>query len=523
MDFNYRKHKDKLWITPAIVALLIALIPTINLQWPLSTDIFYHIHIAQIYSQYGFTMTDPELGMKISYPPLFSLVQSFLVKFLNNDYLIAAKLLQPTLAFLTVLSVSYVAKKFYGNVAGISAGFLMISSYLFSRLVSPLPETMALVFIPLVVYYYYKSINDKNYLYALISGILFIFVVLTHQAATLIIFLVITAIGIVLILFRREFRFLMSYAFFLSVPIILGILGIFIISLMNPNFIQNIITNGFTAVTGINTQLTSSDPISAIKYITYLGLVLVFAIVGFFVALRKRRDKDIIVLIWIITIFLISISYLFGINVFTLRVLIYLLIPLAILGGLGLSYLYHDFRKKEINYKVRSGILIAIFVLGSLFTAVIVSDPNFGLIPKYDTYSKFGSKNPQIAPPTDSDVGLADWLNKNSYKNSNLISNNYYTSMFLLATTGQPIANITAAEHYIWWGFKNSELSKLNAGYFVYDKRLFYTIQSKDYIISDKGQYLYFPKDYNIYRKVPSNFKLVYENKDYMLFKISKQ
>ena len=110
------------------------------------------------------------------------------MKALNIDYFQAAHLLQPLLAFLTVLSVSYVAKKFYGNVAGISAGFLMISSYLFGRLVSPLPETMALIFVPLAVYFYYKSVEDKKYLYALISGILFILVVLTHQATIIVYF-----------------------------------------------------------------------------------------------------------------------------------------------------------------------------------------------------------------------------------------------------------------------------------------------------------------------------------------------
>jgi len=76
---------------------------------------------------------------------------------LKIDYFQAARVLQPFLALSVVLSVSYVAKKFYGDITGISAGFLVMSSYLFTRLVSPLPETMAIIFIPLSVYSFYQA------------------------------------------------------------------------------------------------------------------------------------------------------------------------------------------------------------------------------------------------------------------------------------------------------------------------------------------------------------------------------
>ena len=58
MNFD-KNARNMFWITPAIVALLIALIPTLKYQWPLTIDIYYHIHIAQVYSQYGLTLTDP--------------------------------------------------------------------------------------------------------------------------------------------------------------------------------------------------------------------------------------------------------------------------------------------------------------------------------------------------------------------------------------------------------------------------------------------------------------------------------
>lgn len=522
-----KKHiKNILWIVPALVALLIALIPTLKFQWPLTIDIFYHIHIAQVYSQYGLTLTDPSIdpgtGHKIGYPPLFSLLIGFLGKFLNLDYFQVAKLLQPLLAFLTVLSLSYVAKKFYGDIAGISAGFLIISSYLFSRLVSPLPETMALIFAPLVIYFYYKSVLDKNYLYALISGIMFILVVLTHQATILILFLVITAVTLVLGFLRRDIRFFTSYAFFLLIPVAVGGLVMIALFLMAPVFMQSLLTN-FSTVTGYTSSLTINDPISNLKYISYLGIVLIFATIGGVFALKKRRDQDILVIVWIITIFLLSKAYWFGINVFSDRLLVHLLLPISILGGLGVSYLYYDFKKIEfLSKKVRSGFLITTFLVASLFGVILVEDPNFGSLPKYNTFFKDSLKNPQVSPPTESDIDLANWFNKNGNKKSLIVSNNYYTDQFLLATTKQPIASLISSEHVIEWGFKKSEFASKNVGYFVFDKRLTFSAENNTKYISGGAIIFLNNNTYNPKNTLQNSTVIAYENKDYIIFRINR-
>ncbi|MGB9201066.1 STT3 domain-containing protein, partial [Methanobacterium sp.] len=159
MNITTKQITGLLWIIPGLVAFLIALIPTLIYPWPFTFDIFVHIQIAQVYSHYGFTLIDPlidpPVGTPIAYPPLFSYLLLFLNSILKIDYFNVARLLQPIFAGSVVLSTSYVAKKYYGNIAGISAGFLIISSFLFGRLITPLPETMALIFVPLVVYAYY--------------------------------------------------------------------------------------------------------------------------------------------------------------------------------------------------------------------------------------------------------------------------------------------------------------------------------------------------------------------------------
>jgi hypothetical protein len=78
MKLNNEKIIGLLWIIPGLVAFFIALIPTLTYQWPLTWDIFFHIHIAQVYSHYGLSLidplVDPPVGQRIGYPPLFSML-----------------------------------------------------------------------------------------------------------------------------------------------------------------------------------------------------------------------------------------------------------------------------------------------------------------------------------------------------------------------------------------------------------------------------------------------------------------
>jgi len=519
MNFEKIQLKKVLWITPAVIALLIALIPTLNLQWPLTVDIFAHIHIAQVYSQYGFTLIDPLIdpGMrhKIAYPPLFHLFLAFLVKLFDIDYFQVARLLQPVLAFSLVLSVSYLSKKFHGDIAGISAGFLMISSYLFSRMVSPLPETMALVFLPLSVYFYYKSVKDKKYLFALISGFMFILMVLTHQAATLCSFLIITAIMIVLTVVSRNIRYINSYLVFLLVQAAAAGLIVLGLSLTSPGFIQNLLTYGLTEATGFITSVHVNEPISYLKYIVYMGIAFLFAIIGGVIAIWKRRDQDLIVIVWLITVFLISKSYWFGVNVLSIRLLIYLIIPVSILGGRGLSYLYLEFRKNEFTFKkIRSGFLILTLLISSLFAVVTVEDPNFGLIPRF-------VDGPQIAPPTNSDIDLVKWFNNNGNKEYIALSNNYFATQFVLANTRQPIASFHTLSLWMSSGYNDSIINKASSGYyFIFDKRFTFNSNLRD-VKGGHHTYFFNNKTYNPKNVIPGNKKVVYENNNYIVFKES--
>jgi hypothetical protein len=341
MDYSRVYNKRNLILLPAIAAFIIALIPTLKYQWPLGWDIIYHIQYAQVYAHHGFTTVTPLLnaptGQKIGYPPLFHFLIAALGTGLNVDFFQVARFLQPVLAASIVLSVSYVAYKFYGNIAGLAAGFLMLSSMLMGRMILTLPENLALVFLPLVVFFYYRSLKEKDLKIAIMGGILFVLVLATHQAATLCLVLAIVSITIMELVVYRNFKALGNFLSFFLILIVLGILGVIGLLVVAPHLVESLWQQGITAITGMNTSLTFNRPLGIYSYLGNLGImVLVFATIGGVFALKRHQQKDNVILAWIIAMILLSNAYWFGINVITYRVLIYLLIPLSILGGYGI-------------------------------------------------------------------------------------------------------------------------------------------------------------------------------------------
>ena len=292
---------------------------------------------------------------------------------------------------------------------------------------------------------------------------------------------------------------------------------------MAPGFMQNILTNGLASVTGLITSLPFSEPVSILKYIAYIGIPLLFAIIGGFFALKKRNDQNIIVIVWIITIFLLSEAYWFGINVYSNRLLIHLLVPISILGGFGLSCLYSEFKKKEFSPKIKTGFLITIFLISSIFALVTIGDSNFAVMPKYDTNVTYKGENlnlPQIVPPSNLDVDLAQWMKDNGNKSYIIISNNYHTSQFLSAELEQPIVSYLKSIYWIDNGYKQQYLIKGKSNYYyIYDKRLTFEPKTHSRIFHTNGNLAFFNNNYDP-MKYLKNARLVYENKDYIVFEI---
>jgi hypothetical protein len=525
MNFLKNNPNKLLLIIPAISIFLITLIPTLTHKWPMSWDVIYHVLYAQVYTQYGFVLVNPLLaspiGQKIAYPPLFHFLIASLGTLLNQNYMNIARALQPFLAFFVVLSVTYVCSKFYGTIAGISAGFIIISSFIIYRIMLPVPENLALIFLPLAIYYYYKSIKEKTIKYAYISGILLIIIAATHQAAFLCLMLVIVALTLVELLIYRNLSVLKNYGAFLLSLIILVVMVIVALVIFKPELLQNIVDQGITVAIGYNTSLNYTIELSIIKYLQNFGLmVITFAIIGTIFAAKKRRKKDIYIFTWIIVLSLLSKAYLIGINVLSPRLLIYIVIPLSILGGFGLSQVYYWFKGKDrfSSHKFRSSFLICVFSLSILFGVLNVENPNMGT---FIAKTEFGSV--QIAPPSSSEVDIANWFKVNGDKNKSILISNLYTGVFIAEETGMPI---NYGFEYLKPTTPKAFFDEDKVGYIVYDKRLILPPENETLneakAASEMFPLFYFNKKYydNI-NLIKSPFsKVVYENKDFIICEI---
>lgn len=509
-------------ILPAFAIFLITLIPTLTHKWPLSWDVIYHVLYAEVYTHYGFVLVNPLLGspvgQKIAYPPLFHFLIAFLGTISNQSYLLIARILQPFLAFFVVLSVSYVAKKFYGTIAGVSAGFLMISSYIIYRIMLPVPENLALIFLPLAVYFYYRSVENKNLKYALIAGILLIIIAATHQAALLCLFVIISALTITELVLYRNVSIFKNYGAFLLSSVALLILVIAGLAVFKPDVLQSILNQGISAALGYSTSLNYTIGLSVFKYLQYFGiLVTVFAVAGAFFAIKLRRRKDIYIFTWIIILLLLSKAYLIGINVLAPRLLIYIVIPLSILGGFGVGQVCNRLKntKKFSSSQFRIMFLVVVFALSMVFGVLTASNPNMG---SFYAKTEFGSV--QIAPPSSSEVDLANWFKAHGDKNQSILIQNIYTGVFIAEETGMPI---NFGFEYLNSSTPRSFFDIGNVGYIVYDKRLVLpsgnATQNETKANTELFPLFYFNQSYynDLNLTQPSYFKVVYENNDFIV------
>ena len=516
---NLRSKSNFLILIPVLVAFLIALIPTLKYQWPLSWDIIFHIEYANFYNQHGFVLQK-------NYPPLFHFLIAFLGNVLDTNYFQIARFLQPFLAASIVLSVSYVTKKLYGNLAGISAGFLVISSYMAFRIMMPLPENLALIFLIFSVYFYYNSIIKNNMKYAGISGILLIMALLTHRTVPLFLILIISLFTLLELTIYRNKSVLKNYGVFLSFIFILVIGGVTTLLLWKPELLTKIFQQGMSTymvyITSYINLAAYNKSISIFKYISFLGVfVSLFSLIGGIISVKMKSKKGIFLSAWIIVVFLISEAHWFGFNIESVRFLIYMLIPLSILGGYGLSYVYSKLKEypRFSSSNFRLTFLIGIFAL-SLFMGVLTTEKTSTI------YAKDSLGNVQIAPPSTSEADLANWFNQNGDKKKNLIISNRYSGIFLSAATGMQVnSNFGSFDR----NTPKSIFDKKNIGYIVYDKKLTFsdkngTFYRKEAITElNKGSKLfYYNGDIhaNINKIIPSFAKVVYENNGFIVCKV---
>ncbi|MGP8190913.1 MAG: hypothetical protein ACLQG5_13475 [Methanobacterium sp.] len=494
----------------------------------LSWDVIANVQTAQVYAKYGLVFINPlfnaPYGQVMDYPPLFYFLIVALGDISKINFFQVTRFLQPFLGMFVVLSVSYVGRKFYGTIAGISAGFLILSSLLLgNRLIYAVPENLALIFLPLAVYFYYYSLKEKSIKHAILAGSLFILILLIHPAAPVVLFLVISAFTILELFFYRNIHVFKYYSAFLLLPVILLIAGFVALETLFPNNFNIILNHIIPEIIFSNSPYNL--PIGILSYGNLGILTLIFGLTGAIAAMVRRQKKDLIILTWIIVILILINAHLFGVNVYSYRLLIYLLIPVSIIGGFGLTQIYDKLK----NYKnfssiyFRNAFLISVFLLATLDGALTVENPS---ISSFEIVNQFGAF--QIAPPSSSEVELANWFNQNGDKNKTIISNDLFPLTFITTQTGMPLDNDLDFANF---NSKSSESYFVNrdVGYVVLDKRL--SFQSNNgtlYRIFYTGEvYGLFYYSGNIQSNIndilPSWVKVVYENNEFIVGEVQNE
>lgn len=534
MNFNKNHLNSIILFIPAIITFFLILIPTLKYSWPLSWDVIANVLTAQVYAKYGLVLTNPLLnaphGQNMVYPPLFFFLIVALGSMTKVDFFQITRFLQPVIAMLVVLSVTYVGKKFYGTIAGLSAGFLIVSSFLLgNRLIFALPENLALIFLPLSIYFYYHSLKVNSLKPAILGGALFVLILLIHPAAPLVLFFIITIITLLELFLYRNIHVFKNYGAFLLMPALLLLAGLAALFILLPHNYFNLLNNGVHAVLYFfNIPYNISIGISSYGNLGFLALI--FGLIGVVAAGIKRRKKDIIILSWIIIILLLINAHWFGVNVYSYRLLSYLLIPVSILGGFGVAQVYSKLREYQRvsskKYELFSSknlsyaFLISIFLLATVSGVLTVENPSISTFVIKNQYGTF-----QIAPPTSSEVDLANWFNGNGDKTKSIMSNDLFPMTFVATQTGMALDRDLDFANF---GNESYEpyFKSRNIGYVVLDKRLSFSSNSSTFSnVFYPGEVyglFYYNGDIhaNLNYVLPSFAKVVYENKDFIVLKV---
>jgi len=530
MEFLTKQNwKIFLLLIPAIMAFLIILIPTLKFQWPLSWDIYYHIHLTKLYLMNGFTYWDPSTvapyGRPIGYPPVFHFLLAGLTLLFKADPFQVARFMQPVLGMLLVLSLSFVTYRFFGLTSGVSAGLLSIYSFItFNRGFIASPETLSFIIIPLVLYAYYQANEKGDLKYLLISGVLSGIVFLTHSLSAFMMLMVVLLFAATMKLLKRDvnLKFLIIFLLITSGIALLWWGPLYI--LYDPHF-----------------NLFPGIPISISEfYIRYLGVLpTILATVGGLFLLKKGENKGILILVWALSILLFSRAYYLGFNIIPIRVLEVASYPLIIMAGFGLAvtldFIYnklnpvtavqvdHKRHKIDSKYFKRNIKLVLLLFLGvlTLISGAVFAD---GYTP--NLVSQNDSHNTYIFPP---DVHLLfnplDSVFKfeliaDRYGNLNLAYDRYGVVEWFIKNGDpnktvwstdsimDPIIVSTSEVHVIKGGF--SEDIPLNV---VNLNTSNLTSLSREQLLKDNVEYLLLRNG----MQVPSYAQVVYRNGDYII------
>lgn len=466
------KQPVLLLLIPAVLSFLISLIPAIKYQWPLSGDIFYHVHLAKLYMTHGLTYWDPltsaPFGRPISYPPIFHLLLLSISSISGNIFQ-AARLLQPILTMFIFLSFSFFAYKLYKSIlVGVSAGFLIFFSIVFQRFLLPLPENLALIMFPMAFYLIYLSFEKKDYRYTFLSGLINGLMALTHILSAISLFMATSVYSIIMGL--RDKRIIYHWLLFISIAFLIAMIW----------WMPLLAKYGII----FNVQGDFPNKMSLLSYPKFFGVpTMLFAFLGCFLALKRRFKQDIMVLTFLLFFLIVgNLNYL-GFPVISNRILTFAIFPIIVTAGLGFEFLKVKIEEKNISKNFFHFLILSVYLSAVLTGFTMLVD-----IDKGNSWLRC----------SDSELEIADWFQIQGDKTRVVVGFNFRDT-FIVAVSRQPVA---------LGGYGQGRIKSLDIQRYGHGKvnKSNYLEDNVGYVVLKKGM------------KEPPYTRLIYENKEYRIY-----
>lgn len=357
MNLNLKKDK-KLLLIPAILSFILTLLLIYKYSYPISWDVYYHIHMINLYSNNGLVFWDYQtvapVGRLIMYPPLFHLIFMGISKITGINSIDLCRLAQPIFSFYLIGVITLVSYKISDNIEkSLLTGLLsMICFVTFNRSVICTPATIAIGLSMITTSYFYKGINDENLKNIVISAITLGLIANLHMA-TAILSAGVLGLYALIQLIRRKVK-IKNLTIFLIISAIIS-LPWWIYVAFNYTLI-------FNSIGSNNLGLHNF-------FFKYYGIVpSILLIIGYYVIYKEKSELSLYLAVWSLSLLLLSQINYIGFQTVSIRILEVDAYALIIISGIGLHYLYEKISKE----KIKQTILIIIIIYATLSALIYV-------------------------------------------------------------------------------------------------------------------------------------------------------
>lgn len=357
---NKTLNNKKMIILPAVLAFIVACLLLYKFSYPISWDVYYHIHMVNLYLNNGLVFWDystvAPTGRLIMYPPLFHLFLGFLCTLFNRDAFTVTWLLQPFFSFFLIFTIAYVSYRLSDDNIKVSlyTSFIAMMSFAtFNRSVICTPATLAIAFSMLTLLFYYEAFNEGSLKKIILSAVCFSLICNLHMATAIITTGVLGLYTLYIIVSHRiNLKYLAYYvilAFILSAPWWMYIA-------LNYTLVFNSLAGSYLRIDEF--------------LLKYYGVIpSLFTLIGFYALYREKSSRAIFLALWSLSIVLLSQVPLLGFDTVSIRIFEVSAYPLILIAGIGVNYLLES--QKSANM---GRIILVLFVIYSVGACISYVD-----------------------------------------------------------------------------------------------------------------------------------------------------